>query len=134
GQYDSYELFIERATQCLRPRDLLGYVVPDSLLQPPEHTRLRNYILRHYQMDTLVKLGEGIFEDVFRGAVAFQFTRSHTIASDHKVHCRIIVKQERNVILKSPRENTIQTLLDTDGSSVTQARFLHNKDNVFDIF
>src|SRR5207245_17361 len=24
GQYDSYELFIERATQCLRPGDSLG--------------------------------------------------------------------------------------------------------------
>ena len=134
GQFDSYDLFIERATRCLRPGDLLGYVVPDSILQPPEHTRLRDHILRHYQMDALVKLGEGIFEDVFRGSVAFQFTRSDSIASDHKVCCRIVVKEERSQVLKSPRENTLQSLLDREGSSITQARFQRNKDKVFDIF
>ncbi len=134
GQYDSYELFIEQATQYLRPGDLLGYVVPDSILQPPEHTRLREHILRHYQIDTIVKLGEGIFEDVFRGAVTFQFTRSDNVASDHKARCRIVVKEERNQVLKNPRENTLQTLLDKDGSSITQVRFMHNKDKIFDLF
>ena len=134
GQYDSYDVFIERATQCLRPGDLLGYVVPDSILQPPEHARLREFLLRSYQMDALIKLGEGIFEDVFRGAVAFQFTRTGQVSENHKVRCRIIVKEERTLLLKTSRENILQMLVDTDGFPITQQRFLHNKDRVFDIF
>lgn len=134
GQYDSYELFIERATQCLHPGDLLGYIVPDSILQLPQHTPLRSFMLRHYQIDSLIKLGEGVFEDVFRGAAAFISTRSNDVASEHKVRSRIIVKAERDQVLKNSRENPIQDLLHKDGISITQARLNDNKDKVFDIF
>jgi type I restriction-modification system DNA methylase subunit/predicted RNA-binding Zn-ribbon protein involved in translation (DUF1610 family) len=134
GQFDSYDLFIERATQILRPGDLFGYIVPDSLLQLPQHTPLRELILSNYHIDSVVKLGEGIFEDVFRAAVAFVFTRCAAIMDDHQLRSRIIVKAERNQLLKTSRSNTIQELLDRDGLSITQARFNRNREKAFDIF
>jgi len=134
GQYDSYELFLERATRILRPGDKIGYVVPDSILQPPEHARLREFILQNYDMDSLVKLGEGVFEDVFRGAVALQFTRSQAPSNTHTVRSRIVVKSERNQVLKAARENTLQELLDSDGHYIPQSHFGQNKDKVFDLF
>ena len=134
GQYDSYELFIERASSYLRQDDLLGYVVPDSILQPPEHMRLREHILHSYNMGAIVKLGEGVFEDVFRGAVAFIFARSDNVVDEHTVRCHIVVKRERQFIFKNPRENTVQMLLDKNGISITQSRFWRNKDKIFDIF
>ncbi len=45
GQYDLYDLFIERVTHILRPGDAFGYIVPDSILQLPQHTLLRKLIL-----------------------------------------------------------------------------------------
>lgn len=134
GQYDSYDLFIERITQYARPGDLLGYIVPDSILQLPQHTPLRELILKQYQMESLVKLGEGIFEDVFRAAVAFIFMRSLNRGADHTLRSRIIVKAERNQLLRTSRSNSIQDLLDREGVSITQARFDTNKEKVFDIF
>lgn len=134
GQYDSYDLFIERITQCLRPGDFFGYIVPDSILQLPQHSPLRELILKHYQIESLVKLGEGVFEDVFRAAVAFIFTRSNTRDANHKLRSRIIVKAERELLLKTSRRNIIQDLLDKEGISITQTRFDNNKEKVFDIF
>lgn len=161
GQYDSYELCIECATRCLRRGDVLGLVVPDSLLQLPEHAPLREYLLRSYELDTLVKLGEGVFEGVFRGAVVFSATRNEQTATDHRVQCRIVVKQERHDILLAGHSqdgmvlaghpqaggaqdaptmirgrclSPIQTLLDRSGTCITQSRFSHNKGGVFDLF
>jgi hypothetical protein len=134
GQYDSYELCIERATHCLRQGDVLGFVVPDSLLQLPEHTPLREYLLRSYQLDSIVKLGEGVFEGVFRGTVVFSATRNERTVADHRVQCRIVVKQERNDILLVVRSSPIQALLDTSGTFISQARFSRNKGKAFDVF
>jgi len=134
GQYDSYDLFIERATQMLRTGDLFGYIVPDSILQLPQHTPLRELILRNYHIESLIKLGEGIFEDVFRAAVAFIFKRSDSVAPDHLLRSHIIVKAERDQLLKSSRHNVIQELLDHDGITITQARFNQNKEKALDIF
>jgi type I restriction-modification system DNA methylase subunit len=134
GQYDSYDLFIERVTQTLRPGDQFGYIVPDSILQLPQHAPLRELILNHYEINSLVKLGEGVFEDVFRAAVAFIFTRSSDIDSNHNLRSRIIVKAEREQLIRTSRDNAIQALLDKDGISITQARFNSNKEQIFDIF
>ena len=134
GQYDSYDLFMERITQYLRPGDLFGYIVPDSILQLPQHAPLRELILKNYQIESLVKLGEGVFEDVFRAAVAFIFTRSNNRSAAHTLRSRIIVKAERDQLLKISRRNSIQDLLDREGISITQIRFDTNKEKVFDIF
>ncbi len=134
GQYDSYDLFIERVTQCLRPGDLFGYIVPDSILQLPQHTLLREFILKNYQIESLVKLGEGVFEDVFRAAVAFIFTRFSDVEEHHTLRSHIIVKAERDSLLKTSRGNAIQELLDSNGVYITQTRFKGNIENVFDIF
>lgn len=134
GQYDSYDLFIERCTKLLRPGDLFGYIVPDSLLQLPQHTSLRELILNCYEINSLVKLGEGVFEDVFRASVAFTLTRRDAIEDGHKLRSRIVVKAEREQLIKSSRDNAIQALLEKDGIVITQARFNGNKDKIFDIF
>ncbi len=134
GQYDSYDLFMERVTQFLRQDDLFGYIVPDSILQLPQHTSLRELILKHYAIESLIKLGEGVFEDVFRAAVVFVFKRSNSIGDDHKILSRIIVKSERDQLLKTSHKNPIQDLLSKNGLSISQVRFNHNQEKAFDIF
>ncbi len=134
GQYDSYELFIERATRWLREEDMLGYVVPDSMLHLPQHTGLRQLLLQSYHIDTLVKLGEGVFQDVFRGTVVFSAMRSErAIGGEHKIRCRIFVKAERQAVMQQ-EQHGIQALLADDGINIAQARFGRNKAAVFDLF
>lgn len=133
GQYDSYDLFIERAAQCLHQGDFFGYIVPDSILQLPQHTPLRKLILKQFEIESLVKLGEGVFEDVYRAAVVFIFKRNDN-AGNNKIHSRIIVKNEREKLLRTSRSNSIQELLDKDGLYITQSRFNNNRDFIFDIF
>lgn len=134
GQYDSYDLFIERVSQFLREGDLFGYVVPDSMLQLPQHTLLREFILKNYEIESLIKLGEGVFEDVFRAAIAFVFKYNNATPIAHKITSRIIVKSERDNLIKSHQKNPIQNLIDQGGIVISQSRFKNNKEKAFDIF
>jgi Eco57I restriction-modification methylase/TaqI-like C-terminal specificity domain len=67
GQYDSYELFIERGIHLLQHARRLGMIIPDSILKP-EHQPLRNYVGKR-KLLVAHRLGEGLFEDVFRAAM-----------------------------------------------------------------
>jgi type I restriction-modification system DNA methylase subunit len=69
GQFDSYELFIERGLrEALRSGGMFGFVIPDRLLRP-EGERLRRWLFDNYRVLEVIKLGEGVFAHVFRAAV-----------------------------------------------------------------
>lgn len=132
GQYDSYELFIERATSCLRNGDMLGYVIPDSLLHLPQHVHLRRYLLQRYQMETILKVGEGLFDGVFRGVVVFSAIRNEQVAAEHTIPCCVMVKAERASLAQ--QVYTLQEVFASNSEAISQVRLLGNKDHVFDLY
>jgi len=137
GQYDSYELFIERALELLPEGGRLGYVVPDSILHLPEHEPARKMLLYQTTIEHLIKLGEGVFEDVFRAAVAV-VARKGSSDPDHKVSAAIIVKADRTELLhkdvNGQYRKTIDDVERAHGDEVRQARFLDNDHAAFDIY
>jgi len=58
---DVFNYFISRATKKTKNR--LGYIVPSTLLTQFEHTNCRKYLLENYNLNTLINLGENVFED-----------------------------------------------------------------------
>lgn len=66
GQYDSSDLFIELATRVVRPGGLFAFIVPDSLFAI-ERESLRKLLLSRTQILYVARMGEGLFESVFRG-------------------------------------------------------------------
>lgn len=66
GQFDSYDLFVELCLKVVPDRAILAFIIPDSLFLP-EHKPLRKLLLERTQLHLVARLGEGFFDDVYRG-------------------------------------------------------------------
>ncbi|MDP2948783.1 MAG: N-6 DNA methylase [Chloroflexota bacterium] len=134
---DSYELFTERALEILPEGGMLGYVIPDSVLHLPERRGLRELLLRGTRLEHVVKLGEGVFEDVFRAAVALVCTKSVPQAGS-AVTCAVIVKSDRKALLErnatGQYSKSVSDLESEHGHQAKQSRFLANEGYAFDIY
>jgi len=64
NQYDSYEIFIELTENLLQEGGSLGFIIPDSIIQK-DSSSIREWLVENHQIDSVFKLGEGLFDDVF---------------------------------------------------------------------
>jgi len=125
GQYDSYALFMELSKKLLRDGGIWGFVIPDSIFRP-EFKRLREFLCKNFQLDRIIKLGEGFFKDVYLASVIIIFTK-HTPQPDHNVICMTLLKSDRtrNIdLFIVEREKAIL---------IPQKRFLEDPNYSFDI-
>lgn len=93
GQVDSYDLFCELALQIVSDGGHYGFILPDSLFLP-EHTRLRELLLRESEINLIARLGEGMFPGVFRGCVVV-IGRRRKPPMSHRIECLRITKSDR---------------------------------------
>ncbi|MEJ3720381.1 TaqI-like C-terminal specificity domain-containing protein [Paenibacillus polymyxa] len=68
GQYDSYELFVERSLEIVEEGGIIALILPDSIFLP-EHKSLRSLLLQNTTIKYIARLGEGFFPGVYRGCV-----------------------------------------------------------------
>lgn len=99
GQFDSYEIFVEKIVRDMRPGEMLGYIIPDSILLP-EHERTRKYLTEKCAIYKVVKVGEGLFEGVYRAAVTIVVSKGSPPA-DHKVLTTVVTKADRERLIES---------------------------------
>lgn len=83
GQFDSYDVFLERIATELALDDVAAVFLPDSFFQK-QHTITREFIARNCVLWGIYRLGEGVFPGVNMAAIALIFSKG-TARSDHKV-------------------------------------------------
>jgi hypothetical protein len=129
GQFDSFELFLERAIMESSVGTVGAFLVPDSILQP-EHESVRRLLLTRTSVELLVRLGEGIFEGVFRGTVAIVFRVGRPL-SDAEVRCYRLDQAKRRAVLSGMV--SMAKLIAADGHLVPQARFSMSSNALLDL-
>jgi type I restriction-modification system DNA methylase subunit len=129
GQYDSYELFIELGLNLLNEEGTLSYIIPDSIFQP-EHLPLRKEIMEH-QPCHIIKLGEGMFKDVFRGTALLEVKKKQN--QEKKVLCAVIRKEDRDRILNYNLKDTLMEIVAKNGHERTQDSFTFRGSLEFDV-
>ena len=130
GQYDSYELFIELSKRILKDGGVWGFVVPDSIFKP-EHTRLREFLCKNFQIEKIIKLGEGFFENVYRSSVIVVFTKKIP-DPDHYVMCLTLLKRDR-VQVREEDDIDLVLLEKERAIPIAQRRFIEDPEYAFDI-
>lgn len=80
GQYDSYDLFLERIAMELRPGDVAATFLPESLLLH-QHKVTRDLVAENYTIHGIYRLGEGAFPGVFMSSLAIIFSKGSTPAN-----------------------------------------------------
>jgi len=128
GQFDSYELFVERAIDQLPEGSVAAFLVPDSLLLP-EHQRLRRLLAERTSLELVVRLGEGIFDGVYRGTVAIVF-RIGPPRARHTVRCCRLRDADRRRLLAG--DVLLETVVTAQGHDVLQSHFA-KPDAAFDV-
>ena len=121
GQFDSYELFIELAALLLKENGVWGFVIPDSIFNS-EHTPLRALLSTSFQLERIIRLGEGFFEGVFRASVILMF-RSTKPDPARLVKCLTVRKEDRDKIIAGVQMELF-VLEKEKGIDIPQSRFM----------
>jgi len=94
-------------------------------------------LLEKTSLEHLIKLGEGVFEDVFRAAVSLVFQMKSS-GEDHALSAAVVVKADRRQLLhkdvSGKYAQTIQDVENAHGHMIRQNRFSKNEYAVFDIY
>jgi type I restriction-modification system DNA methylase subunit len=138
GQYDSYEVFLERAFRMAREPTINGggpvvaFVIPDSIFLP-EHERTRAFISRNHTILEIIRLGEGVFEGVYRGAVIL-VCRKGPAGADHRLRALTIRKDDREQITDVGAAVNVDMLMAERGHEIAQRRFIEDERCRWEIF
>jgi len=72
---DSFMFFINRAFVIKNTTGFSTMIVPDVLLYQIDNQKLREKILKDYSLDSVINLGDGVFEDVARPSAIFSLSK-----------------------------------------------------------
>ena len=124
GQYDTYELFVERSIrEGLRDGGTFGFVIPDRLLRP-EGERTRRWLFDNYQVQEIIKLGEGVFQDVFRASVIL-IVRKAAPSDDDAIRTLVVTKADREQ-LEEVGVTHLRTLMLDRGGLISRSRIVED--------
>ena len=128
GQFDSSDLFVERALTVSRPGALLGLILPDAVFQP-DHRALREMLLQHTLL-LIARLGEGVFKGVYRSTVVVVL-RQGAPREDHSVQCLQVPASQRKLLGRVGF--SFKDVKELYAHHVPQSRFAGNQGYVFNI-
>lgn len=128
GQFDTYDLFCELALQIVRPGGVFAFIIPDSIFLP-EHEDLRRLLVARTSLILIARLGEGIFQGVYRGC-AVVIGRCIQATIGHRTECVRLTKVHRDGLREG---NSLADCRREAAHWVPQARFEKNSGCRFDI-
>ena len=128
GQFDISDLFVEKMLKSVPQGALLAFILPDGVFQP-DHQPLRRVLLQHTIL-LLARLGEGIFEGVFRGTTVIILRKSRA-TRDHKVACFQVPPPYRKCV--GDGSLSLSVIKSAHSHLVSQSRFLANPHLEFNI-
>ena len=127
GQFDLYEIFVERVVKRF-PGIPMAFILPDSVLLP-EHEKFRRFLLKNTQLLLIARLGEGLFQGVYRGTVVV-LARSEACEGG-EVECFRLRVGDRKALLNN--EVSLDDLRQKHGHWVPVSRFSNNPNVEFTI-
>lgn len=119
GQFDSYDLFVERTLELLPRGGAFALIIPDSLLGV-EHAQLRRILVEETELRLVARLGEGFFNAVYRGVMVVT-GRKGCAPPKHAVRCFRLEPQARRAVIRE--QVVLQDIAENLTHAVPQARF-----------
>jgi len=105
---ESFSYFLKRSIDLLRNKGIISFILPESILNVKTHRDIRNIILKNTKIKKIVCLNH-VFKNVFTSVIRLDVQKSDNGFEDVKIK------------------------KDHEEYSVSQSRWLKNRDNVFDV-
>lgn len=84
GKINLFTLFIERAFNLLRPNGDFSFIIPNTFLRVTSYNESRKLLIDNYKIDTIVDLGDAVFDDAVTTAVVI-VAEKEVALEDHKI-------------------------------------------------
>jgi len=97
GQFDTWELFVELSLKILKRGGVAAFILPDSIFLP-EHQKTREFLHNNSSILLIARLGEGFFENVFRGTSVVVVQKSKP-KKKHRIEVFRLNKNHRKLVL-----------------------------------
>ena len=121
GFKDTYKCFFDKSIQLLKPKGKLGYITPNSFYFNPLFRDLRK-LLNSYYIDSMINLGERVFENVEAPSAITIITKSNI--SNKKINTMDLSFSKSN----KEKENLINN---GKYSIINQNIFNNTQNNIF---
>lgn len=129
GQYDSYVLFMELSYNLLSDNGIMAFIIPDSLFDA-QNTNLRKFLCEKTQICVIARLGEKIFDEVFRSATVIVCKKAKP-NTETITHCFRLSTEDRKAFLSG--NESLMFFYKNRVHDVKQSRFMNNDTFIFDI-
>lgn len=112
---DIFAFFIERADLLLRNNGIVTYIIPHTWKATTSFSKLRDFILEHFQLRKIVELNFGVFDAVVKPVVIFltKEKRNDYVISILNEHFEVFNSISYKEILAAP-EHAIDTISDNN--------------------
>ena len=129
GQYDSYVLFFELAYKLLQDDGYFAFIIPDSIFDA-QNEALRSFLAKTTQIKVIARLGEKLFENVFRATTVIICQKRKPTCDSHTI-CFRLSTNDRKEYLSGGHD--LYHFYNICNHKVLQMRFLSNANCNFDI-
>ncbi len=85
GNFEIYFFFIELVSFIIREKGKIGFITPDTWINIPQATKLREHVLIEYGIDKIITFSYPVFSDASVNAIVVVMT-SHVFNS----HCDVV--------------------------------------------
>ncbi|MBS1532564.1 MAG: N-6 DNA methylase [Bacteroidetes bacterium] len=85
GKVNLFTLFIERSFELLVDGGQFAFVIPNTFLRVTSYHDARRHLIENYTVDTIVDLGDSVFEDAITTAIIIVANKA-TPNDDHKIN------------------------------------------------
>jgi hypothetical protein len=115
GNFELYKFFMEKGIQLINQKGIFSFITSSSFLIQSSFKRLREYILAETQLNELIPMGPGVFEDATVDTAIFSLSKT---------------KNSDFVIIRTP--NVPSELQSSAAKKIKLERYVNNSGNVFD--
>lgn len=122
GKINLYSLFLAKGLILLKSKGILSYIIPNNILRTTTYDNIRKYILNNTNINIIVDLGSGIFDEVTASTII------------------LILQKESDLTIRT--HNLLKVLYNLyslefrffDKKEINQTRFTTNTSYSFNIF
>lgn len=107
---ESFSYFLKKSIGLLRDNGVISFILPESILNVKTHKDIRKIILENNHIKKIIYLNR-VFKNVFTPVIRLDLQKNKT--DNHK----------NNILISKNKKNHF----------ITQAEFLYNENNLFDI-
>ncbi len=128
---DSFMYFVYQTAQKISEKSMFGMILPDVILYQKDNLKLRDYLLKTFNLKNVVNLGNGVFEGVNRPSCIVIFEKPKT-RNNKTAIADIVAPENKETLLNTT--DSFQEIKQTTFSTIPASMFITKAANHYELY